>query len=279
MAQTCPKRWPARWTCTWMRAWRARPTRRGSPNGCSGARWRAAGALSTMRFPGTPRCSARPGWHGMRNCSRTPPGRDDGAVEWVTKGLGACPGDPRLPALALDGHRKAGRRDQALAMLWRLFTLRPGIWTYQELKREAAADSARWAGRAVAHLRAIRPPLPAVLAEVLLAEGDVAAAWDLVSQDQDGAAIPVNLRMRVVAERAATHPGDVIPVYQDLAAVHVRRGTKPGYPEAIKYLKMAQGLAERVGAGEDFQTFMTELRAAHPGKKVLHQQLSEAGLP
>ncbi len=206
-------------------------------------------------------------------------GRDDDAVEWITKGLAAFPGDPRLPALALDGHRKAGRRDQALAMLWRLFTLRPGIWTYQELKREAAADSARWAGRAVAHLRAIRPPLPAVLAEVLLAEGDVAAAWDLVSQDQDGAAIPVNLRMRVVAERAATHPGDVIPAYQDLAAVHVRRGSKPGYLETITYLKMAQGLAERAGAGEDFRAFMTELRAAHPGKKVLHQQLSEAGLP
>jgi hypothetical protein len=35
-----------------------------------------------------------------------------------------------------------------------------------------------------------------------------------VSQYQDGASIPVNLRMRVVEERAATHPGDVIPVYQ-----------------------------------------------------------------
>lgn len=164
-------------------------------------------------------------------------------------------------------------------MLWRLFTLRPGIRTYQELKREAGEDSAQWAGRTVAHLRAIRPPLPDVLAEVLLAEGDMAAAWDLVSQYQDGASIPVNLRMRVIAERAATHPGDVIPVYRDLAAVHVRRSSKPGYLEAVKYLKMAQGLAERAGAEEDFRAFMTELRAAHPGKKVLHQQLSEAGLP
>jgi len=77
----------------------------------------------------------------------------------------------------------------------------------------------------------------------------------------------------------STHPGDVVPVYQDLAAVHVRRTSKPGYLEAIKYLKMAQGLAERAGAKEDFRAFMTELRAAHPGKKVLHQQLSEAGLP
>ncbi len=206
-------------------------------------------------------------------------GRDDDALEWITKGLDEFPGDSRLPALALDRHRKAGRRDQALEMLWRLFTLRPGIWTYQELKREAGDDSARWAGRAIAHLRAIRPPLPGALAEVLLAEGDVAAAWDLVSQYQGGAAIPFNLRMRVVAERAATHPGDVVPVYQDLAAVHVRRSSKPGYLEAIKYLKVARGLAERAGAEEDFRAFMTELRAAHPGKKVLHQQLSEAGLP
>ncbi len=69
------------------------------------------------------------------------------------------------------------------------------------------------------------------------------------------------------------------PITQDLAAVHVRRSSKPGYLEAIKYLKMAQGLAERAGGEEDFRAFMTELRAAHPGKKVLHQQLSEAGLP
>ncbi len=206
-------------------------------------------------------------------------GRDDDAMQWITKGLDAFPGDSRLPALALDCHRKAGRRDQGLEMLWRLFTLKPGIWTYQELKREAGKDSAQWAGRAIAHLRAIRPLLPNALAEVLLVEGDVAAAWDLVSQYQDSASIPFNLRMRVVAERAAKHPGDVIPVYQDLAAVHVRRSSKPGYLEAIKYLKIAQGLAERADAEEDFRAFMTELRAAHPGKKALHQQLSEAGLP
>ena len=205
-------------------------------------------------------------------------GRDDDAMEWITKGLDAFPGDSRLPALALDRHRKAGRRDQALEMLWLLFTLMPGIRAYQELKREAGEDSARWAGQAITHLRAIRPPLPSALTEVLMVEGDVAAAWELVSQYQDGAAIPFNLRMRVVAERAATHPGDVIPVYQDLAAVHVGRSSKPGYLEAIKYLKMAQGLAERAGAEEYFRAFMTELRTAHPGKKVLHQQLSEAGL-
>jgi hypothetical protein len=45
------------------------------------------------------------------------------------------------------------------------------------------------------------------------------------------------------------------------------------------YFKMAQGLTKRAGAEEDFRAFVTELRAAHPGKKVLHRQLSEAGLP
>lgn len=204
-------------------------------------------------------------------------GRDDDALAWITRGLEVFPADTRLPSLALECHRRAGRRDQALEMLWRLFTLRPGTWSYQELKQEAGDDARLWADRAIAHLRTSGPPLPTALAGILFLEGDVAAAWDLVCRD--GNAIPFDLRMQVVAERAETHPGDAIPVYQDLAAIHVGRGSRPGYQEAIKYMRMASDLSRRSGTQEEFRAFMADLRAAHPGKKVLQQELDKAGLP
>lgn len=47
------------------------------------------------------------------------------------------------------------------------------------LIREAAAEAAAWSTRAIAHLRS-SGGLSATLAEVLLLEGDVPGAWEIV---------------------------------------------------------------------------------------------------
>jgi uncharacterized Zn finger protein len=203
-------------------------------------------------------------------------GRDGDALVWIDKGLQDHPSNQRLLTLALECHQRAGRREEVLELLWKSFTARPGVHSYQNLTREAGEDAASWGTRAVAHLRT-RPGLgPHTLVEILFLEGDIDAAWELVRQH--GSGIHYDLRMRVVAAHAKTHPADAIPVYQDLALTQVERGSRPGYKEAIGYLRMARDLAGECGRQEQFRSFLYELRAAHPGKKAFHQELGGAGL-
>jgi uncharacterized Zn finger protein len=203
-------------------------------------------------------------------------GRADDALTWIDKGLKDYRPDQRLLSLALDCHMRTGRAEMALETRWRLFTLSPGLPAYQHLIRQAGPEAATWSTRAIAHLRSIRN-LAAPLAEVLLLEGDVAEAWEIV--EARGLDLGHDLRMRVVNARAQSHPQDAIPIYHELAESNVSRGSKPGYQEAIRYLITARTLAERAGGQDDFAAYMTRLRAAHPGKKLFQQELDRVGLP
>jgi hypothetical protein len=42
---------------------------------------------------------------------------------------------------------------------------------------------------------------------------------------------------------------------------------------------MAVELSDRSSAQNEFTVFMADLRVAHPGKKLLQQELTAAGLP
>lgn len=205
-------------------------------------------------------------------------GRDDDALAWIARGMEVFPDSVQLPSLALDCHQRAGRRDEILQMLWRLFTAAPSIGAYLKLKLEAGTETVGWADRAIGHLRDRRPLPSAVLAEILLAEGNVAAAWDVVNRD--AVAVGFGLRMRVVEQRAETHPADAIRFYQELATARAAcSGSRAAYLEAVKYLRMAAELSDRSSAQDEFTVFMADLRAAHPGKKLLQQELTAAGLP
>jgi hypothetical protein len=159
-----------------------------------------------------------------------------------------------------------------------MFIANPAVHTFNDLVRDAGADRPAWNTRAIAHLRSHPPRDPGVLPAVLLATGDAAGAWEAIHQN-GGLGITHDLRMRVVNARAATHPQDVVPIYQDLAATQVSRGSRPGYQEAITYLRTAHNLAARCDRRKEFATFMARLRAAHPGKKVFHEMLSQTDLP
>jgi hypothetical protein len=205
-------------------------------------------------------------------------GRDDDALAWIARGMEVFPDYVQLFSLALGCHQRAGRRDETLQMRWRLFTAVPSMEAFSKLKLDAGAEAVVWADRAIGHLRDRRPLPSAVLTEILLAEGDAAAAWDVVNRD--AAAVAFGLRMRVVEQRAETHPADAIRVYQELAAARAAcSGSRPAYLEAVKYLRMTAELCDRSGAQEEFGVFMADLRAAHPGKKLLQQELTAAGLP
>ncbi|TMR99621.1 DUF6880 family protein [Nonomuraea basaltis] len=199
--------------------------------------------------------------------------RHDEALGWIDQGMGRYGRDQHLLTLALDCHQYAGRTEHALETRWQLFTLSPSMHTYQSLTRLADADAAPWKAKAITHLRS-SAAMAHTLAEVLLINGDVAGAWEVLQTYGLGS----DLRMRVVNARARTHPQDAIPVYQELAESSVSRASRPGYQEAIQYLFTLRTLFERAGSQAEFPSYVARLRAAHPGKKAFHTQLDGAGL-
>lgn len=199
--------------------------------------------------------------------------RDDDALVWITKGLNDDPANFRLLSLALDCHRRAGRDAEAMAVLWTRFTAAPSLQTYVDLT-DAAGQDATWRARAMDLLRTRTAEYADLLARILLRQDDVPAAWEIVQNHRVGH----DLRMRVVEAHAQTHPEDVIPIYRELAETHVRRVSRPGYEDAIRCLRIARNLAGRCGRETEFFEFIARLRSTHPGKKLLHQLLDEAGL-
>ncbi|MEV1246716.1 DUF6880 family protein [Nonomuraea sp. NPDC050022] len=199
--------------------------------------------------------------------------RHDEALAWIDQGMNRYGRDQHLLTLALDCHQHAGRTEQALETRWQLFTLSPSTHTYQSLTRQAAPDAAPWQAKAITHLRS-SPAMAPTLAEVLLINGDVAGAWEVLQTY----GLDPDLRMRVVNARAQTHPEDAIPVYRELAESCVSRASRPGYQEAIQYLFTLRTLFERTGDQTEFASYVARLRAAHPGKKAFHTQLDGAGL-
>ncbi|HUR03083.1 MAG TPA: hypothetical protein VM347_11125, partial [Nonomuraea sp.] len=198
--------------------------------------------------------------------------RHDEALRWIDQGMGRYGRDQHLLTLALDCHQHAGRTEQALETRWQLFTLSPSTHTYQSLIDQAGPDAAPWKAKAITHLRS-SAAMAHTLAEVLLVNGDVAGAWEVLQTGELGS----DLRMRVVDARAETHPQDAIPVYQELAESSVSRASRPGYQEAIRCLFTLRTLFERAGRRTEFASYVARLRAAHPGKKAFHIQLDGAG--
>ncbi len=199
-------------------------------------------------------------------------GRDDDALVWITKGLSDEPANSRLLSLALDCHRRAGRDVDAMEVLWTRFATAPTVQTYVDLT-DAAGQDATWRARAMDLLRARTAEHADLLVRILLRQDDVPAAWGIVQNHR----VDHDLRMRVLEAHARTHPEDAIPFYRDLAETHIRRGSRPGYEDAIRCLLTARNLAGRCGRELEHSEFVARLRAAHPGKKLLQQLLDQAG--
>ena len=82
--------------------------------------------------------------------------------------------------------------------------------------------------------------------------------------------------MEVAAKRAADHPADVLPLYQQDGERLIDQKNKRGCAEAVEVLQRVRELMDRLGRGGEFPAYLTSVRAAHKQKCSLMRLLEEA---
>jgi uncharacterized Zn finger protein len=215
-------------------------------------------------------------------------GRDDEALDWLSRGMADFAPDERLRSLAADCHVRAGRLAEAGALLWVNFTSHPSLESYIALHDATGAQFQVWRERAIAVLRKHpattarfaaspygQPSGRSTLVEVLLWEEDVDAAWQAA---QDGGCRD-DLWLRLARLRAEARPADAIPILVSAANQSIGHKNRNSYQVAAGLLTEARTLFARCDRTADFESHLTALRTTHRQKRALREELDRAGLP
>jgi hypothetical protein len=221
-------------------------------------------------------------------------GRIDDAVDWARRGLRAFGDRPwqvpplrELLAAVLRGRGDAGG---AVGLFWDAFVAHPSLGAYRRLLSEATAVASPvdWKVRALVALRArvaehreadrFGHSLPATapataLVEILLYEGDVAAAWEAAAEhgcDQ-------RLWLTLARAREATHPLDAVAVYEREALAQIETKKNDGYRRAVDHLSRIRHLAAAGGEPDRFDHLVARVRSEHRPKRNLMALLDQQG--
>lgn len=172
--------------------------------------------------------------------------------------------DERLVFFAADLMRKAGRKADAEALLWRSFEKAPSLELYDWLRRIAGK---RARDRGVAHLVARRAdggpghrrPPAELFVHVLMREKMFDEAWAAVGEG----GIPAGVTLALARASDATHPDAALAVYAERVEAFVAAGGNPAYEEAAGLVARMAALR---GAG-DHAAYVSDLEARHRRKR------------
>jgi uncharacterized Zn finger protein len=115
------------------------------------------------------------------------------------------------------------------------------------------------------------------LVDVLLADKEPDAAWEVATADPDWDAGDRRW-MRLAEAREANHPGDALEVYLRLADRELETTGRAAYTRATRILKLAVRFAASADRTADFTDHMQMLRDRHRPRPTLIAMLDKAGL-
>jgi uncharacterized Zn finger protein len=205
-------------------------------------------------------------------------GRAEEALAWAERGLReSAEPDERLADFVVERYRAAGRLGDAVAVRRDWFQAAPSVANYERLLAAAELDGQREPTRqwAIGLLReqAAGVPRPAVragwsrgpvLIDVLIADGDIDAAWDaadgIASDDQ---------WYRLANLIAETRPEDALAVYRRLIAMLRQETGDAIYERIAQLLVSARMCHHRLGTDAAFDTYLRALRDDQKCKRKL----------
>ena len=205
-------------------------------------------------------------------------GRTDEALSWAERGLReAGEPDPRLADYVVGRFRARGDMAAAEAVRRERFTTTRSVAAYQQL-REICEEVGTWqatrewalgllssdAARVAAASRWPQWTPAAVLIDILIAEGDVAAAWD----SAQGVASETQW-LRLADLVAETRPADALAVYLRLIDALRQQTGDAVYERMAQLLTSARGCHDRLGTGPAFSSYLRALREDQKRKRRL----------
>ncbi|MDP2623607.1 MAG: hypothetical protein Q8Q29_07420, partial [Actinomycetota bacterium] len=202
-------------------------------------------------------------------------GRHDDGLEWAERGLAAFPRgtDWRLRELVADEYHRRDRHDEAMALVWAIFSDRPGLATYERLHHHAKLADAgdEWRDKALGLLHAqataakadeaprsrwVKQADHSTLVEVFLWENDLEAAW---TEAQAGGCSD-RLWMRLAVAREQDHPADALPIYQAHVEQTIQVKKNDAYAAAVEWMVKVRELLDRMGRVDEFPAYAAEVR-------------------
>jgi hypothetical protein len=202
-------------------------------------------------------------------------GRDGDVLAWASRGIAETSGwqVARLFDLACEVHADRGAASQVLALRRDQHRRVPSPTTYKVL-REACEVAGAWPSEREAARAALDP---GGLVDVLLADGEPEAAWQVTvdnpTWDPGG-----QRRMRLAEARESGHPADAFAVYLSLADTELETADRAAYMRAAGILKRARRAAKSADRVEIFADHVAALRERYRRRPTLIKILDKAGL-
>lgn len=221
------------------------------------------------------------------------------AVDWAERGVRAFPDRPGSPLrrFLVERYQAQGRHAEALALSWADFVELPDPERYRRLRADAAlaGDERAWRERAIEHARSRIDPRASgaaslaesavggwndwnsdggasILVRLLLADGEVEAAWATAREHGCRRA----LWLELAAARSSEHPADAAAVYRREVETLVETKHRGGYAAAAKLALRVVQLESAAGDPGAGQAFLADLRLRHKRKTSLQAELDRA---
>ena len=201
-------------------------------------------------------------------------GRDDDALRWAERGVEATSGwqVKHLYDIAAGVHEARGDLASVLGVRLDHHQNMPSASTYG-LLRDAAGAVGSW----VSHVSEAREVLGrrgrGSLVDVLLADGEVEAAWALAAEDGDD--LGNDRLVRLAEAYEVVDPGASVDVYVLVVESILETTDRRAYRAAVKQLKNARRAAVAAGLAAEHQAYLVGLREKHRRRPTLVSMLDK----
>jgi len=201
-------------------------------------------------------------------------GRDDDALQWADRGIEATSGwqVKHLYDIAAGVHEAKGDIEAVLGVRLDHHQNMPSRTTYVVL-RDAADAVGSWDSHVSSAREVLGGRDRGSLVDVLLADGEVEAAWGLAAEDGDELG---NERLVRLAEAyEVVNPAASVDVYVRVVESILETTDRRAYRAAVKQLKNARRAATAAGLATEHHAYLVGLREEHRRRPSLAAMLDK----
>jgi uncharacterized Zn finger protein len=207
------------------------------------------------------------------------------ALNWAERGLKQFPAntDSRLCEFLADEYHHLDRHDEAMNLIFKIFSEHTSLENYQTLKKHGNPldQWPAWRDRALSFVREQVQgektfaqkkqtwgwnPAPrdhSLLVQIFLWEKDVDAAW---REARDGGCHE-SWWLELARLREKQFPAEAVPIYQKHVETLINQKNGHSYAEAAKLLRKIRGLMAQQQLDEQFAGYLSGVLSAHKPKR------------
>lgn len=206
-------------------------------------------------------------------------GHNDLALQIAEEGL-AGNFDEHFAYWLADRYENAGNQERELHWRQVLMTKQPYLKNYSSLK-SIAEKMNRWQELQPDVIKELRAQGDfGTLTRIHLLDEEWALAWEALEKvnRKDSRYFMRSLDLEVAEKSRHDMPERAIPVYINYARRFIDSRGRGNYQEAASLLSIVQGLYDRIGEFEQWETLIADIRSEYKKLPALKDELNKAGL-